>query len=204
MAWLVAATLPEFLVLPLLVFTAELCVVTVGTVRIIFVSRGRKSLSAVLGFFEVSIWLFAIGQIMRNLTDPGCYLGFAAGFALGNFLGVVIEKRLAMGSLAVHTITRRDAAELVERLRRAEYGVTSVEGRGATGPVQLVVTVIRRRDLPAVLAIIRQFDPRAFYSVHELRAVAAGVFPTTGCPAGLLPALPMRLVRREEPAASLP
>ena len=84
-------TAPASSLLPLLVFVAELCVVTLATMKTIFVSRGMKTLAPLLGFFEVSIWLFAIGQIMRNLTDPGCYLGFAGGFTLGNYLGVVLE-----------------------------------------------------------------------------------------------------------------
>jgi uncharacterized protein YebE (UPF0316 family) len=74
--------------LPLLVFVAEVCVVTLSTIRIIFVSRGMKVLASVLGFFEISIWLFAIGQIMQNLSDFGCYLAFSGGFTLGNYLGI--------------------------------------------------------------------------------------------------------------------
>src|SRR5438045_1109329 len=82
-----------FTLLPLLVFFAELCVVTISTLRIIFISRGMKYLAPLLGFFEITIWLFAIGQVMQNLNDAGCFLGFASGFTLGNFLGVLIEKR---------------------------------------------------------------------------------------------------------------
>src|SRR5215471_4871039 len=81
-----------FSFLPLLVFVAELTVVTLSTLRIIFLSRGNKLLAPILGFFEVTIWLFAIGQVMQNLQDPGCFLGFAGGFTLGNFLGILIEK----------------------------------------------------------------------------------------------------------------
>src|SRR5262252_7149327 len=110
-------------------------------------------LAPVLGFFEVSIWLFAIGQIMRNLSDPGCYLGFAAGFTLGNFLGVMLERRLALGSVVVQVITPRDAARLVEALRAADHGVTTLDGLGGTGPVRVVLTVIKRRELEAVTAL---------------------------------------------------
>src|SRR5262249_35330517 len=87
--------------LPALVFVAELCVVTLSTVRIICLGRGQKVLASAIGFFEVSIWLFAIGQIMKNLSDVGCYLGFAGGFTVGNFLGVLVEKRLGLGTLVV-------------------------------------------------------------------------------------------------------
>jgi uncharacterized protein YebE (UPF0316 family) len=182
--------------LPLLVFCAELAVVTIGTVRIIFVARGRKFLAPLLGFFEVTIWLFAIGQIMQNLSDLNCYLAFALGFTMGNFLGVLIEKRLAIGSVVVQITTNKDAGELIAGLRTAEFGVTSMDAHGATGPVQVVFTVIRRRDLEQVTAIIRDFDPQAFYAVNDLQAAAAGISPSAkgGRPRGLT-ALPLRLFR---------
>jgi uncharacterized protein YebE (UPF0316 family) len=163
--------------LPLLIFAAELSVVTLSTLRIIFVSRGRKYLAPLLGFFEVSIWLFAIGQIMQNLNDLGCYLAFAGGFTFGNFLGVLVEKKLALGSLVVRIITHKDVGELIEDLKAAEYGVTRIDARGATGPVQIVLTVIKRRELDRVLGILRRFDPRVFYSIDDLQSAAEGIAP---------------------------
>jgi uncharacterized protein YebE (UPF0316 family) len=164
-------------ILPLLVFLAETCVVTLSTVRTICIARGLKSLAAVLGFFEVSIWLFAIGQIMQNLSRLDCYLAFATGFSLGNFLGIIIEMKLALGNSVVHITTKRDAAGLIDSLRAANYGVTALDARGATGPVQFVFTVIKRKELTKVVALIRSFDPKAFYSVHDLQSAAEGIFP---------------------------
>jgi uncharacterized protein YebE (UPF0316 family) len=163
--------------LPLLVFVAEVCVVTLCTVRIIFVSRGHKVLASILGFFEVTIWLFAIGQIMQNLSDVGCYLAFAGGFTLGNYLGIIIERKLAIGTVVVRTITHRKATDLIERLRLAGYGVTSIGAQGATGPVTIIFTVIKRKELTKVAAHIRMFDSQAFYSVDEIKETAAGIFP---------------------------
>ena len=40
------------LLLPLVIFVAELCVVTVGTLRIIFVARGHKFVAPALGFLR--------------------------------------------------------------------------------------------------------------------------------------------------------
>lgn len=163
--------------LPLLVYVAEMSVVTLGTMRIIFVSRGLKSIASLLGFFEVTLWLFAIGQIMQNLNSVGCYLGFALGFMTGNYLGVLLEKRLAIGTLVIRIITSKDARPLVEGLRAAEYGVTCLSGQGGAGPVQVVFTVIKRKQLAGVLAIIQRFDARAFYSVEEVQETCQGIFP---------------------------
>jgi uncharacterized protein YebE (UPF0316 family) len=177
------------------IFLAELCVVTLGTLRIIFVSKGRKVLAPVLGFFEISLWLFAIGQIMQNLGDPACYVAFAGGSCTGNFLGILIEEKVAIGTSVVRIITHKEAGVLTDELKAAGYGVTSIDARGATGPVQIVFTVVRRKELDEVLGIIKRFDGKAFYSVDDLQSAAEGVFPATrgkSCP-GLVDALrPLR------------
>src|ERR1700724_1649541 len=116
------------LLLSLIIFLAEMCVVTLGTLRIIFVARGNKVLAPLLGFFEVLMWLFAISQVMQNLGDGACFIAFALGFTLGNFLGILIEKKLALGMAIVRIITNRPAQDLIERLRAAQFGVTSVDG----------------------------------------------------------------------------
>lgn len=163
--------------LPLLVFIAETCVVTLSTLRTIFITRGMKILAPMVGFFEICIWLFAVGQIMQNLSNPTCYLAFASGFTTGNLLGIIVEKKLGFGTLIVRIITPRDPQNLLEELRRANYGVTSLEGRGASGPVQVVFSVVPRKELHKVLSLVQRFDPRAFYSVDELQTAAAGIFP---------------------------
>jgi uncharacterized protein YebE (UPF0316 family) len=188
---LIASAAPAAPLLPLLIYAAETCVVTLGTIRIIFVSRGLKFLAATLGFFEVIIWLFAIGQIMQNLSNLGCYAAFAAGFTTGNFFGVLVEKKLAIGNLGVNIVTKKDPTELIGRLLAAEYGVTCMDGRGATGPVQIVYTLVKRKDLADVVGIIKGFDANAFYAVDDVQAVEAGVFPTSrGRARGLFPILP--------------
>ena len=189
--------------LPLFIFFAELCVVTISTLRTIFVARGMKFLAPLLGFFEVSIWLFAIGQVMKNLSDLTCSAAFAGGFTLGNFLGVLIEGKLAMGNAVVRIITPKDAGDLIAALRAAGYGVTAVDARGATGPVQIVFTVIRRRDLGRVVALAKGFDPKVFYSVDELQEAAQGVAPRgrlSGLFPGLLWSAPAAAILGEVPA----
>jgi uncharacterized protein YebE (UPF0316 family) len=176
------------------IFLAEMCVVTLASLRTIFLAKGMRLLAPLLGFFEVSIWLFAIGQVMRNLGDGRCALAFAGGFTVGTFLGILIEQKLALGSVVVRTITNKDVASLAGALREAGYGVTCLPGQGATGPVQVVFTVVPRRALEQVIAILKAFDPAVFYSVDALQA-AAGVAPAPQrrlgalLPQGLWPAL---------------
>ncbi len=176
---------------------------TFSTLRTIVVARGKKIPAAMLGFFEVSIWLFAIGQVMRNLGDLRCAIAFAAGFSLGNYLGVLIEQRLALGNLKVQITTHRNASELIEALRTAGYGITKVDGQGTTGPVEIIMTVVQRKDLDAVADIIQKFDPNAFYSVHDLQSAAEGVFPKR--PArSVVPASLVRMMRMVIPSGTRP
>ena len=169
---------PTIFNLPTLVFLAETIVVTLATIRTIFIARGWKVLAPLLGFFEVSIWLFAIAQVMQHLTSPSCFLAFAGGFALGNFLGVLIEQKLALGQVVVQVVSKNDGFELAESLRWAGYGVTALDAAGASGPVHLVLTVVRRQQLDRVVSIIKRCDPKAFYSVGDLRSAVDGVLPS--------------------------
>ncbi|MFO0970185.1 MAG: DUF5698 domain-containing protein [Gemmataceae bacterium] len=167
----------EAWLVPPMIFLAETMVVTLGTLRIIFIARGNRKLAPVLGFFENLIWLCAMSQIMLNLTSPSYFLAFALGFAFGNWLGMSIEARLALGLVVVRVITPADPRPLVGGLREANFGVTCVPGEGASGPVQIVMTMIKRKQLPIVKAIIETHQPSAFYSVDELQTTTEGIFP---------------------------
>jgi len=184
-----SSIVPKVFNLPALVFLAETIVVTLATIRTIFIARGWKVLAPLLGFFEVSIWLFAIAQVMQHLTNPVCFLAFAGGFALGNFLGVLIEQKLALGQVVVQVVSKNDGFELAESLRWAGYGVTALDAAGASGPVHLVLTVVQRQQLDRVASIIKRCDPKAFYSVSDLRSVVDGVLPSRRRLPSILPSV---------------
>ncbi|HOY09430.1 MAG TPA: DUF2179 domain-containing protein [Candidatus Omnitrophota bacterium] len=164
-------------ILPLLIFLARIMDVSIGTIRIMLLSRDKKFLAPVLAFFEVLIWLLAIRQIFNHLTNIACYFAFAGGFAMGNFVGIILEEKLAMGLEVVRVITKKDGTELVEFLKTRGYGVTSVDAQGTTGKVNIIYTIISRKDHRTVIDIIHQFNPRAFYSVEDVKSVSEGVFP---------------------------
>lgn len=164
-------------ILPLLIFAARILDVSIGTIRILFISRGTKFLAPFMGFFEVLIWLLAIGQIMQNLTNVVCYIAYAGGFATGTYVGILIEDKLAMGLLLVRVVTTKDATKLIEYLKSADFGVTHVAAQGVAGEVRIVLTIIRRKNLQRVVEIIRRFNPQAFYSTEDIRFVSKEVYP---------------------------
>jgi uncharacterized protein YebE (UPF0316 family) len=94
--------------------------------RIIYVSKGMKAIAALCGFFEVLIWLGAITQIMQSLNNYAMYIAYAGGFAAGNYVGILIESRLAVGIVAIRIITMNDATKLIENLRDRHFGVTTI------------------------------------------------------------------------------
>lgn len=163
--------------LPLMIFFARVLDVSIGTLRIVFLSRGMRVLAPLCGFFEVLIWLIAISRIMGNLTSWTNYIAYSGGFAAGNYVGMYIESRLAMGYLSVMIITRGDAASLLQRFRKKHFGVTRVGAQGVQGKVRVVYLIIKRRDMASVSEILEQHQPDAFVVVNDVRHAAGGVFP---------------------------
>lgn len=166
-----------WVVIPLLIFFARIIDVSIGTMRIVYIARGFKFLAPIFGFVEILVWLLAIGQIMRNLTNPLYYVAYAAGFATGNLVGMYIEEWLAVGRVIIRIITQRDSSKLVQFLRSSGYGVTTVDAEGATGNVKLIFTVVDRESVESIIPVIHKYNPRAFYSVEDVRLAREGIFP---------------------------
>jgi uncharacterized protein YebE (UPF0316 family) len=177
LATFLSTNLYAWFILPFLIFIARIADVSIGTVRVIFVSRGFKYLAPIVGFFEVLIWILAIGQIMKNLSNPICYIAYAGGFATGNYVGILLADKLSLGLVLIRVITKEDAGPLVDFLKLENYGVTSIDGHGTRGQVRVVFTIVPRREVQSVVNLIKKFNPQAFYSIEEIGYVAKGVFP---------------------------
>lgn len=164
--------------LPLLIFLARVFDVTLGTLRIIFTSRGLRNLAPVLGFIETFVWIVAVSSLVKHAQNVASYIGYAGGFAMGTFVGMFLENKLAMGTVTVRAIIRRDPQELITTLHDAGFGVTAVDGQGSSGGVKIIYTTMKRQDLPVVIEIFHRILPGAFLSVEEVRSTELGVFPT--------------------------
>jgi uncharacterized protein YebE (UPF0316 family) len=166
-----------YVLVPLLIFAARICDVSIGTLRTVFVTQGSKGWAAVLGFFEVLIWLTVITYILQNLTSVTNYLAYAAGFGAGNYVGLRIEEKIARGLVAVTTITNHDAKPLIDHLKNRRYGLTSVSATGTTGRVRLILSVVRRSQFQELREIIQKFHPSAFIAVQPVRSVSKELGP---------------------------
>jgi len=164
-------------ILTLLVFAARVVDVSLGTLRMLFVSRGLKVLAPVVGFFEVLIWITVVSQVVRSLDNWLWFIAYAEGFGLGTYVGLAIEQRLLLGTIIVRVITQQEGNDLASELRGHRYGVTCIDAQGLAGPVKIIFSVIARRDLPRFLKIVKTFNPQAFYTVEDVRAVSRKAFP---------------------------
>jgi uncharacterized protein YebE (UPF0316 family) len=167
----------SYVVLPLLIFLARICDVSIGTLRIILVSKGKKNIAPILGFFEVLIWIVAISKIMQNLDNYINYIAYAAGFATGNLVGMIIEEKLAMGIQLIRVFAHQNGPDLLKTLNTNGFGATSVEAHGAIEKIDLIYTIVQRNELEKVLDIIDKFNPMAFYTIEDVKAVNEGIFP---------------------------
>lgn len=165
-----------WLILPLLIFLARIMDQSIGTMRLIFVSKGLKYLAPILGFFEVIIWLLAVGQIMQHLDNWLCYIAYGAGFAMGNFIGITIEERLSLGTSIIRLILPNDAPELINMLKEQNFGLTIVDAEGSKGSVKLIFSIVRRKELRNFIDTINTVTPGAFYTIEDVRAVNEGIF----------------------------
>jgi uncharacterized protein YebE (UPF0316 family) len=167
-----------YFLLPFLIFLSRIVDVTIGTIRIVMVSKGEKTWAPVMGFFEVLIWLIAITKIIQNLDNWICYIAYAGGFATGNYIGLIIEEKMALGIAKIQIITIKSASELIKNLKDAGYGITHHEAHGANENVSIIYSIINRNEILKVQEIVKQTNPNAFYSIEDVKSVSHGVFPT--------------------------
>jgi uncharacterized protein YebE (UPF0316 family) len=168
----------SFLILPLLIFLARICDVSINTIRIIYMLGGRRLTATLLGFFEAFIWLLVIREIFKHLDNWLCYVAYPAGFACGIFVGMIIEEKIAYGKVIVRIITRKDVTQLIQYLNTQHFRFTKVNAEGPNGQETLVFTVLDRERLDDLLNKLKELIPTAFYTIEKVKTAAeSGALP---------------------------
>ena len=163
--------------LPIIIFFGRVIDVSLGTLRIIFVSKGEKYKAPLIGFVEVFIWVVIISQILSRANDMVAYLSYAAGYASGNYIGILLENRIAYGIVLCRIYTQKNGEELIQSLNKLNFGATVTHGRGSTNEVDIVETVVDRKELKTLEVIINNFDSNSFYVIEDVRTKQNGIFP---------------------------
>lgn len=165
----------EVLSLSLLIIVARVADVSLGVLRLACVVRGMRGPAVSLGFFEALVWVFAVTKVTNHLDQPVYMVAYAAGFALGNFVGLQIDRRLAFGSQVLRIFTRK-GTEVGRALREHGAPVTTFRGEGKDGEIDLLLLKCRRREVRALLALAQSLDERCFAIIDDvLEGHGAGV-----------------------------
>ena len=158
----------------LYIFFARIVDVSIGTIRIILISRGYRKVTPILGFFEVLIWLTAVSKALYNLNGIHSYFIYAAGFAAGTYIGMLIESKLSIGYQHIRIITSKHVSALPLELREEGFGVTVVDGMGMKGPVNILYTLAHRKDAKKIIDITNILEPNAFITIEEVKTHQKG------------------------------
>ena len=174
---MISPELYNWFILPALIFLAQICNVCMETIRVIYISKGMKYLAPVIAFFEIIIWLLAIVGVMSNLGNFANFFAYAFGYAMGTYVGLVIEDKLSIGMVILRIITKDETNEgIIAFLQEEKYGVTSMDAEGSRGGVKMILSLVNRADLPRITRFIEQTNPNAFFSIEDIRYVNQGIF----------------------------
>jgi uncharacterized protein YebE (UPF0316 family) len=163
---------PAFM--PLVIFFLRVTDMSLDTLRVLFVIRGRRPLAWILGFFQSALWVVAITSVLSNLDNLFNLVGYAGGFATGNVVGMLIEERLAIGFSHIRIISSRRGSSIAETIRQAGHAVTEIPARGKDGAVSVLNCSVKRRQVRAILKSIDESDPEAFVTVEDIRPIHRG------------------------------
>jgi uncharacterized protein YebE (UPF0316 family) len=158
----------------LMIFLLRVIDMSLDTMRMLFVVRGKKTVAWVLGFLQSLVFVIAISTVLANLNNILNIIGYAAGFATGNVLGMYIEERLAIGHIAMRVISTKKGIAIAEALRKAGFAVTEIQARGKDGKVALLNSSIKRRDVGRFETLVTKTEPGAFITAEDVRPIRVG------------------------------
>jgi uncharacterized protein YebE (UPF0316 family) len=158
----------------LMIFSLRVVDMTLDTLRVLVVMRGQKKIAWVLGFFQASVFVVAIGTVLNNLDNPLNIIGYAAGFATGNVVGMLIEEKMAIGHTMINIVSPRRGSAIADNLRKNGYAVTEIAARGKDGMVTLLNCNVLRRQVGDIRTLVNDIDPEAFITAEDVRPIRRG------------------------------
>lgn len=158
------------------IFFAKIIEVSLMTIRTVLITRGEKLYGSLIGFVEVSIWLYVIGKVLVNIDqDPIKMVVYALGFTCGNYIGCILEEKLALGIVTINLISsEEDGKKLAELLREQQVGVTVVEAEGLKEDKKMLIAHVKRKRKNEILRIIENSDIKAVISIVDTKTVYGG------------------------------
>lgn len=164
-------------VLYIVIFCAKIVEVTISTIRLVYINKGEKVKGAILAFVEILIWLIVVSSVLTNIAaDPIKIFVYAAAFSLGNYIGVTIESKIAVGLASIQAVVNEDnGEEMAEILRNQGFGVTILDGKGKDDSKKnLLFIQLKRKRIPEAVKLIQQNNPEAYITVNDIKSMVGG------------------------------
>ena len=166
----------NWIIMPILIILSRVFDVSLGTLRVIFTAKGYKNLAPFIGFFEVLIWIVVVRQIFTDVTNPLWFVAYAAGFGFGTYIGIIISEKLSLGEVLVRIITEKETDKLINKLKKNKFGVTTIDSHGKHSKGKIIFSVIKTTDIETMIKIIKEENPKAFYTIEDIKKVNEGQF----------------------------
>lgn len=159
-------------IMPLLIILARMLDVSFGTLRFVFISKNKKLFAALAGFMESFVWIMVVGKLLNGSTNIIWLVAYAVGFGIGTYLGLLLSEKMAIGKVMLRVITRREPKRLIAKLISKNYSFTIVDSKNQKGNITKVLLLsLEAKELNIILHYIKKFNPKAFYSVEEVKSM---------------------------------
>ena len=156
------------------IFTLRVLNMAIDTVRMLTVVRGMRTVTWILGVFQTALFVLAFGSVINDLDNLLNIAAYSVGFATGNVIGMMIEKRLAFGNINITIISSLRGQELAEKLREQGHAVTEIPARGKDGTVEILECSVQRKLAQEVQDIALEIEPDAFITSRDIQRVWRG------------------------------
>lgn len=166
----------QWVVLPILICSARILDQSIGTLRLIFLSKGMKKITPFLAFFESLIWLIAVSQILKHMDNFMTFIAYGLGFALGNYIGILLEEKISIGNAIVRIFPHTDTTDFIEYMKLNNFGYTLMNAEGSKGPLKIIFSIVKRKHLSEFLNKTNEILPDSFYTVEDVKSVKQGIF----------------------------
>ena len=170
----------ETLLWALITFASRVVDVGLGTVRVQLIVRRRKYLAAAIGFFEILIYILIVSRVISDIGEWKGWISlvpviaYSGGFAIGTLVGIILSEKMSRGLIEVTIITHGPRDVVEAGLRQAGFALTRYAGAGREGPVDVLSAICSSKELPRLVEVITQIDPKAFVYTQELAGLRGG------------------------------
>ena len=161
----------------LFIFFGKILEVSFGTLRIVLINRGERTVGSMIAILEISLWLVVASSVLIGFkTDFLKGIVYALAFACGNYIGSWLDELLAFGlsSMQVVLPDMASAREAEACLREKGFGITTLDVHGRDDDRSMLIMTMQRKRLPQAIAILEEHCNGAVVTVSDIKTQRGG------------------------------